>query len=88
MQATFLILLFSGVFALIGGMLWTRLNWRPDVPPYRRGTPFWDVTLHPERYAMPESVRAIRTMNVAGALLVVAATILVVYVVLKVQFRV
>ena len=87
MEAAFLILLFSGVGALIAGMLWTRVNWRPDVPPYRRGTHFLDVTLHPERYATGESVRAIRTMNAAGALLVVAAVIVVGYMVLKVQFR-
>ena len=87
METAFLILLFSGVCALIAGMLWTRVNWRPDVPPYRRGTNFLDVTLHPERYATGESVRAIRTMNAAGALLVVAAVIVVGYMVLKVQFR-
>ena len=87
MEGAFLILPFSGVSALIAGMMWTRLNWRPDAPRSGRSTPFWDVTLHPERYARVEYLRVIRAMNMAGLLLVGIAVIIVGYEVLKIQFR-
>ena len=88
LQAAFLILLFTGIISLIGGMLWTRLHWRADVPPYRRrGTSALDVTFHPERYANPDNVPLIRVLFVAGALLVGSAVVIVGYVVLEIPFR-
>lgn len=72
-QAAFLISMLSGVLALVCGIAWTRLNWRADVPPYGRDTPFLDVTLHPERYANGRAVPTIRRLNIGGAFGVVSA---------------
>jgi hypothetical protein len=83
-EAAFLILLFLGIFALLGGMLWARLNWRLDVPPYGRRTRTLDVMLHPERYAKDDSLRAIRTMNLTGALLLASAAVIVGYELLRI----
>jgi hypothetical protein len=62
-----------GVVSLIGGVLRTRFNWRPDVPAFSRRTNSLDVTLHPERYARPESLQGIRRLNLAGVLLIASA---------------
>ena len=72
-EAAFLILILLGVVILLAGVLRTRLNWRPDVPPFSRRTSSLDVTLHPERYARADSVPGIRTLNLAGALLLAGA---------------
>ena len=72
-QAAFFILLLSGVLALVCGIVWTRLNWRPDVTPYGRDTRFFDVTLHPGRYANDRAVPMIRRLNIVGAFCVVSA---------------
>jgi hypothetical protein len=86
-QTAFLILLFAGTTSLIGGMLWTRLHWRADVPPYRRrGTSALDVTFHPERYANPEAVPLIRGLFVTGAILVGSAVLIVGYLILEITF--
>ena len=72
-QAAFLILLLLGVLALVSGVFWTRLNWRPDVAAYGRHTRSLDVLLHPERYAKDDALSVIRTFNVAGLALVAGA---------------
>ena len=72
-QAAFLILMLSGVLALVCGIIWTRLNWRADVTPYGRDTRVFDVTLHPGRYANDRAVPTIRRLNILGALCVVSA---------------
>ena len=82
-EASFLGLLFSGIPALLGGMMLTRLHWRPDIPPYSRQTRFLDVTLHPERYVKDAPLRAIRSLTVIGALLLVCAAGVVSYEVLR-----
>ena len=66
--AAFLVQLFLAIFLLVGAMFWTRLNRRPDVPPYNRRTRSLDVTLHPERYAQAEALRAIRALRLLGTL--------------------
>ena len=78
-EAAFLVLLLLGVVALLAGVMWTRASWRADVPPYGRGTRFLDVTLHPERYARADSLRAIRSLNLVGALSLACAMGLVVF---------
>ena len=78
-QTTFLLLILLGTLALVGGMLWTRLHWRADVPPYSRRTRFLDVTLHPERYAKGQAVPVIRTLNGAGGLGVAGALAILAY---------
>jgi len=78
-EDAFLLLFFAGLFALLVGVGLTRLHWRPDIPPYGRGTRFLDVTLHPERYAKNAPLPAIRSLNLIGALLVAAAAGISVY---------
>ena len=78
-EAAFLILILSGVAILLGGMLWTRLNWRADVPPHGRHTRFLDVTLHPERYAKESALPVIRTLNRVGGLCVAGAIAVLAY---------
>ena len=86
-ETSFLGLLFSGTLALLAGMFLTRLHWRPDIPPYGRQTRFLDVTLHPERYVKDAPLRTIRSLTVAGALLLAAAVSVVVYEILRVMLR-
>ena len=83
-EAGFLGLLFSGMFALLAGLMLTRLHWRPDIPAYGRQTRFLDVTLHPDRYVRQEApLRAIRSLTVAGALFCASAAGLAAYEVLR-----
>jgi hypothetical protein len=85
-EGTFLVLLFSGVCALIVGMLWTRLNWRPDILPYGRRTRSLDVMLHPERYATQDALRSIRVLTVTGAMCVTGAVVVLAYELLRITF--
>ena len=78
-QAAFLVLMLSGVLALVCGIVWTRLNWRADVAPYGWDTRFLDVTLHPGRYANDRAVPTIRRLNIAGAFGVVSALAILAY---------
>jgi len=78
-EAAFLILLLSGIAVLLAGLMLTRLYWRPDIPPYGRRTRFLDVTLHPADYVTNAPLRAIRNLNLAGALLLAGAAGVVVY---------
>ena len=82
-QAAFLILLFSGIIALLGGVMMTRIHWRTDIPPYGRRTRVLDVTRHPEKYVADAPLRAIRALNVTGLLLLAAAISVVVYEILR-----
>lgn len=79
MKAAFIGLLFSGLFALIAGMLLTRLHWRPDIPPYGRHTRVLDVTFHPERYAKDAPSGLIRLLSVIGTLFLISAAALVIF---------
>jgi hypothetical protein len=72
-ESAFLGLLFSGIVALVAGVGLTRLHWRPDIPPYGRRTRSLDVMLHPQRYVKDAPLRAVRTLNVAGSLLLAGA---------------
>ena len=83
-EAAFLGLLFSGIVALLAGIILTRLHWRPDLPPYGRGTPVLHVTLHPEAYVKNGPLRAIRSFNLTGAVLLASAIGVVVYEILQV----
>ena len=78
-ELAFLGLLFSGILALLAGLLMTRLHWRADMPPYGRRTRLLDVTLHPEGYVTAAPLRAIRALNLAGVLLLMGAMGVVVY---------
>jgi hypothetical protein len=78
-EALFLSLLFSGIAALIGGLLVTRVHWRPDIPPYGRRTRSLQVIVHPERYVRDAPLTAIRILNAAGFLLLTGAAAVVGY---------
>lgn len=82
-EAAFLGLLFSGIAALLAGVILTRLHWRPDLPPYGRGTSALHVTLHPQAYVKNAPLRAIRSFNLAGAVLLAGAIGIVVYEILR-----
>jgi hypothetical protein len=83
-ESAFLGLLFSGIPALLSGVILTRLHWRRDIAPYGRQTRFLDVTLHLERYTQDAPLRAIRSLTVAGVLLLACAAGVVVYEILRV----
>ena len=78
-ETAFLALLFPGIAALVAGVGLTRFYWRSDIPPYGRRTRSLHVMLHPEEYARDASLRAIRVLNFAGALLLAAAATVLVY---------
>ncbi len=85
-ETGFLGLLFSGILALLAGLLLMRLHWRPDIPSYGRQTRFLDVVLHPDRYVKDAPLRAIRSLTVIGALLLAGAAGLVAVEVVRVTF--
>lgn len=78
-QAAFLCLLFSGIAALVAGLGLTRLHWRPDIPPYGRGTRHLQVVLRPGRYVNDAPLRTIRSLNIAGSVLLAGAASVVGY---------
>jgi hypothetical protein len=84
-EVVFLILLFAGLFALLAGVILTRLHWRPDIPPYGLGTHFLDVTRHPQNYVKDAPLHAIRSLNLGGALMLAGAAGVVVYDILRVM---
>ncbi len=84
-EVVFLTLLFAGVFALLAGVMLTRLHWRPDIPPYGLGPHFLDVTRHPQNYVKDAPLHAIRSLNLGGALLLAGAGGVVVYEILRVM---
>ena len=61
----------------------TRLHWRPDIPPYSRRTHALHVMLHPEEYVKDAPLRAIRSLNLAGGLLLAGAAGVVAYGILQ-----
>jgi hypothetical protein len=77
-EQLFLVALFSGIIALVCGMLLIRANWRGDVVPFGRHSRTLDILLHPEKYARPELLRVIRTLNWMGlAFLLIAVGLLI-----------
>lgn len=86
-EAGFLVLVFTGVLALLAGMILTRVHWRPDIPPYGRQTRFLDVTLHPERYAVDAPFGVIRSLSAAGAGLLACAAAAVAWELLRTMLR-
>jgi len=74
-EAIFLTAMLSGIVPVVAGVVITRLNWRPDVPPYSLRTRSLDVLMHPERYALPKVLFLIRTLNAVGLLLLAIAVL-------------
>jgi hypothetical protein len=79
----FLGFLFSGLFCLLAGLGLTRLYWRTDIPPYGRHTRSLHVALHPEEYVQDAPIRAIRCVNLIGAIFLAAAAGLTAYEVIR-----
>jgi hypothetical protein len=71
LEIAFLVQLALAIAALVGGSSRTRMNWRPDIEPYGRATRAVDVLLHPERYAVEQSLRGVRILNLCGLVLLV-----------------
>ena len=86
-EAAFLGLLFAGVAALLAGVMLTRLNWRPDIPPYGLGTRFLDVTLHPDRYVKDAVLGVIRSLTFVGGVLLACAVSLVAWEILQTMLK-
>ncbi len=86
-EGIFLALIFTGVLALLAGMILTRLHWRQDIPPYGRHTRFVDVTLHPERYARDAPFAVIRSLSAIGAVLLACAAAVVATEILRTMLR-
>ena len=81
-EAIFLGVWFPGLLLLIAGVYLTRRYWRADVRPYLNQSRYvrtCDVVLHPGRYAYPRAARAARILNLAGALLLTAGLVAVLY---------
>jgi hypothetical protein len=76
-QSVYLALLFGGVLSLVSGVFLTRMTWRPDVEPFGRSTPMLQVMLHPERFALPRRLHAIRALNLVGGALLLGAVLVV-----------
>jgi len=68
-MAAFLALWTAGIFLLTGGRLLTRLRWRNDIPPFRRELGVIELAIHPERYAVTETLPLIRFLTGAGIVL-------------------
>ena len=62
-----------GILCLVGGLFLTRQTWRPDIEPFGRRSRLFQIALHPERFATPTRLRAIRILNLAGAALILCA---------------
>ena len=88
MELAFLSLVFSGVAALLTGMMLTRFHWRSDIPPYGFRTSFLHVSFHPEIYAQAHApLKTIRGLNLAGAILLVGAIGVVSYEIVRTTVR-
>ena len=74
-----LALLIAGNLLLVAGLFLTRLSWRFDVEPFRRGSPILQIMLHPERFATPDRLREIRLLNLLGCILLGASVAILVY---------
>ena len=77
-QAAFLTLILGGVVALVLARLRTRLNWKPDAPPYREVRTV-DIILRPGQYAREDAVAVIRSLNIVGLLALAGAVGILAY---------
>jgi len=66
-------LLLAGNLLLVAGLFRTRQTWRGDIEPFRRGSPIFQIMLHPERFATPERLAEIRRLNLFGVICLGAA---------------
>lgn len=74
-----LAMLLGGNLLLVAGLFLTRLNWRPDVEPFGRGSPILQILIHPERFATPSRLRMIRMLNLLGSVLLFGAVAVLAY---------
>lgn len=77
--ALYLLLLIAGILVLVGGLFITRQTWRADVEPFGRDSRFFQIALHPERFARTDRLAVIRALNLAGALLLLGALLVAGY---------
>ena len=78
-MALWLTLLIAGNLLLVRGLFLTRLTWRRDVEPFRRGSPIFQIMIHPERFATRDRLREIRLVNLLGGALLCAAVVYLAY---------
>jgi hypothetical protein len=75
----FLAFLFSGIICLVSALFVTRQTWRADIEPFNRRSRLFEIALHPERFATPDRLHAIRWLNFAGFVLILCAVAVVTY---------
>lgn len=73
-QGAFLVLLFSGIVCLLVVIALMRAHWRDDIPPYGRGTRLPSLLWRPERYTRHAPLRLVRILSLAGTVLLVGAS--------------
>lgn len=73
----FLLFLGLGIVCLVGGLFMTRQTWRPEIEPFGRRSRLFQIALHPERFATPERLHRIRSLNFAGAAFILCALVVV-----------
>jgi hypothetical protein len=82
-----LFLLISGNLVLVMGLFLTRLTWRPDVEPFHRGSPIFEIMIHPERFATEERLGQIRLLNLLGSGLLGGAVSVLAYTIVSEVLR-
>jgi hypothetical protein len=55
------------------------MTWRADMEPYGRRNFLFHIAMHPERFATPDRLGAIRILNLTGAILLLGALMVVGY---------
>jgi len=78
-KVAFLAMLFGGILSLVAGLFVTRRTWRSDVEPFGRQSSYLAIALHPERFASPDRLGEIRSLNLIGAALLCGAVVALVY---------
>ena len=73
MLGLYLLFLVLGIACLVGGLFITRQTWRTDIEPFGRRSRMFQIALHPERFAKPDRLTAIRLLNLIGASFVLLA---------------
>jgi hypothetical protein len=75
----FMACLVSGILCLVCALFVTRRAWRADIEPFNRRSRLFQIALHPERFATPDRLQAVRWLNGLGFVLILCALVVVAY---------
>jgi len=73
----YLLFLGLGIACLVGALFITRQTWRTDIEPFGRRSRLFQIALHPQRFATPDRLTAIRLLNLIGTGFVLLAVAVV-----------